>query len=134
MEAEVEGSKSGLALAAGGAETGSHNGKDYGPFLEKAGFEALSPNGYNPQAGDVAVIQTAEGLPNAGHVEGYDGSQWVSDYKQPNGPYGPSSIYPGSKYTNAAPSYVVYRPTLCPTSKAETNILQSLINWARKFF
>ena len=27
----------------------------------KAGFVALSPNGYKPQAGDVAVIQTAPG-------------------------------------------------------------------------
>jgi hypothetical protein len=72
----------GLALIAGGATTvGLHNGGDYGPYLIKAGFAAVSAAGYSPQMGDV-VIFSPTATHAAGHAAGFDGTQWVSDYLQ----------------------------------------------------
>ena len=72
----------GMALVAGGATTvGSHNGGDYGPYLIKAGFGAVSANGYSPQAGDVVIFAPTATHPY-GHSAGYDGKQWVSDFLQ----------------------------------------------------
>jgi hypothetical protein len=72
----------GLALIAGGATTvGLHNGGDYGPYLIKAGFAAVSATGYSAQMGDV-VIFAPTATHAAGHAAGFDGTQWVSDYLQ----------------------------------------------------
>jgi len=76
-----------LALQAAGANT---NGapvpaKNYGPFLvNNLGFSQLpaqSPN-YPPQVGDIAVFQPF-GSSGYGHIQAWDGNQWVSDFKQP---------------------------------------------------
>jgi len=47
----------GWALKAGGLNIGSHNGRDYGPYLQDNGFSTVSSDGYTPQTGDVAVFQ-----------------------------------------------------------------------------
>ena len=125
----------GWALTAGGANTGSHNGKDYGPYLLDSGFTEVSSTGYQPQTGDVVVIQSYPGN-SAGHVAGFDGTNWVSDYIQPsNYPAGsPNGIYPGPGYRSYKPQYVIYRPIPCPTSTTEQSLLQHVIGWIRGLF
>ena len=104
-------------LEAGGINTKGHPepAKSYGPFLQGQGFSPVSPDNYTPQPGDIAVIQPYTGGNQAGHIEGWNGSQWVSDFMQP---YYPDSagggVYPGPGYRNAQPDYSIYRPTPCP--------------------
>lgn len=74
--------------------------KDYGSSLTKAGFCEVSSKGPF-QAGDVAVIQPITGHPD-GHMCMFDGSNWISDFKQ-------HSLYPGPAYRNAKPIYKIYR-------------------------
>jgi RHS repeat-associated protein len=101
-----------LGLEAGGGNThGSPNlARNWGPFLGKnLGFSPLPQNpAYSPQLGDVAVFQPANGSNPAGHIEAWDGTQWVSDYKQgpplPNGTH----FYPNLKKYGPQP-YKVYR-------------------------
>jgi len=89
--------------AGGGQPVGNtKSAKDYGPQLEAAGFRQVTDG--TLQKGDVAVIQPyAGGNPN-GHMAMYNGSGWVSDFKQ-NG----STPYPGPGYRAAKPPYKIYR-------------------------
>ena len=86
-------------LEAGGMNTTGRPGdaKDYGPFLRKKGAEVVSRNSYSPEKGDIAVFE-GNGAHPYGHIEAYDGKQWVSDFKQNNfNPYRinptPSTLY-----------------------------------------
>ncbi|WP_323870132.1 N-acetylmuramidase family protein [Xenorhabdus szentirmaii] len=93
---------------------GAASAKDYGPSLEDVGFVAVYRYSGNPaeladvfsipgqQAGDVVVIQSKEGSPH-GHMAMFNGTHWVSDFKQSNGPY------PGPGYRKLKPSFVMYR-------------------------
>jgi hypothetical protein len=103
------------AIEAGGltiSRTGSGSAKDYGPRLAAAGFVAQGGNPLPYQAGDVAVIDgftkdAAKGIKKDhldGHLAMYDGTQWISDFKQTG-----VTPYPGSDYEKAAPSFVIYR-------------------------
>jgi type VI secretion system secreted protein VgrG len=96
-----------VAIEAGGVRLAGYpiDAKDYGPCLTAAGFSTVSANGYVPVKGDVIVIQPYPGGSPAGHIEMYDGVQWVSDYKQPG-----NDIWPGSFYRKANPAYAIYRP------------------------
>jgi uncharacterized protein (TIGR03437 family) len=124
----------GRALTAGGSNTGSHNGKDYGPYLLNNGFSTVPSSGYSPEAGDVAVIQPYPGGNQAGHVAGFDGTSWVSDHFQRGGT-GESAMYPGRNYREFRPPYVIYRPNPCPTaSTAEQSFFQRALTWARSLF
>jgi len=124
----------GWALTAGGANTGRHNGKDYGRYLTNNGFSPVSPDGYSAEAGDVAVIQPYPGGNQAGHVAGFDGTSWVSDHFQRGGT-GESAMYPGRDYREFRPPYVIYRPNPCPTtSTAEQSFFQRALTWARSLF
>lgn len=95
------------ALEAGGARTTGHpvHAKDYGPVLEKNCYRMLSQQSldtYTPLKGDIAVIQpTSRGT--SGHIEGYDGKAWVSDFVQ-------AGFWPGPAYRKEKPNYVIYRP------------------------
>lgn len=95
------------ALEAGGADTKGHPtpAKLYGPTLVSNGFHAISvdnPNKFPFQQGDIVVIQpTKHGNP-AGHIAGYDGKDWISDFVQ-------RGFWPGTAYEKEKPSYVVYR-------------------------
>jgi len=95
------------ALEAGGADTKGHPtpAKLYGPTLLSNGFHAISvedPNKFQFQQGDIVVIQpTRHGNP-AGHIAGYDGKTWVSDFVQ-------HGFWPGPAYAKEKPDYVVYR-------------------------
>ncbi len=80
----------GLALAAGGVPV-MGNGATYNLILPVQGFRVVahsdSDPGYSKKIGDVAVFDATAGVPHAhpyGHVEGYDGSNWVSDFIQRN--------------------------------------------------
>jgi RHS repeat-associated protein len=60
-----------------------------GPFLEKHGAVAVGrsdtatlPNGYSPRKADVAIFEGGTHRNTSGHMEVYDGRQWVSDTKQ----------------------------------------------------
>lgn len=92
------------ALAAGGLTSFDTNhpaaAKDYGPYLEKAGFSTVNQSGYTPQAGDVIVYQPTSASSQYGHIQMYDGKNWVSDWKQPR-------MVPGASYQSA--SYTIFR-------------------------
>ncbi|MBI4383273.1 MAG: hypothetical protein HY579_04475 [Nitrospinae bacterium] len=85
--------------------------KDYGPYLEKHNFEKLTPTPspmYKPQKGDIAVFQAPPDQdPPMGHIQMYNGEQWVSDFKQPKRTDG---LWPGRSYRKFKPPYEVYRP------------------------
>ena|ERR1700740_265981 len=96
------------ALDAGGANTIGHpvNAKDYGPLLLRNGYRQLAADKlktYTPQKGDIAVIQPTSTGSSAGHIEGYDGKVWISDFIQ-------SGFWPGLAYRKEQPSYAIYRP------------------------
>jgi RHS repeat-associated protein len=127
------------ALEAGGIDTDGHpsRAKNYGPFLEKQGFSKVSPDNYTPQSGDIVVIQPYEGGNESGHIEGFNGSQFVSDFNQPYYPNSPGGgVYPGPGYRNAQPDYSIYRPTPCPPSTPpssppppEEGLIQRILSW-----
>jgi RHS repeat-associated protein len=97
--------RSGLQDA--GINTSNHptGAKDYGPYLTKWGFSSVSQEGYTAETGDIVVVQPASPQ-GSGHIESWDGSQWVSDYKQ-----GSKKISP---YSTSTP-YAIYRSTdQCP--------------------
>jgi hypothetical protein len=92
-----------LALEAAGADTTGHpvDAKDWGPTLLHIGFKPVPEDGYTVQLGDIAVIQsTSESVP--GHIEGFDGTNWVSDFVQ-------QAFWPGPSFRKEKPAYVVYR-------------------------
>jgi len=93
-----------MGLAAAGIDTAdrpqSGDAGDYGPFLLRHGAKTVSPDSYNPQVGDVVVFDKTSQHP-FGHIEMYDGHQWVSDFMQHGfSPYRNSS---------ATPSFTIYR-------------------------
>jgi hypothetical protein len=91
------------AVEAGGVTLVRHtSAKDYGSSLVAVGFRALA-NGmpmYSP--GDVAVIQPITGHPH-GHMTMFNGTHWISDFKQMHG------LYPGPSYRQLKPAFIVYR-------------------------
>lgn len=91
------------ALAAGGLVPAVHpvEAKDWGPTLLTLGLAALPQAGYAPAAGDVCVIQPTSVCPD-GHIEGYDGQNWISDFVQ-------REFWPGPSFRIELPAYVIYR-------------------------
>lgn len=96
------------ALQAGGAHFNEYSppryGKLYGLTLERLGFHEITvddPDHFNFIRGDVMVMEPYEGG-TAGHVAGYDGINWISDFVQ-------RDFWAGKKYRNERPHYAVYR-------------------------
>ncbi len=91
------------ALEAAGGDTTGHpvNARDWGPTLEKMGFAVVDPKDYTAQRGDVIVIQSTS-TSKPGHIEGYDGKNWISDFVQP-------ALWPGPSYREEKPAYKIYR-------------------------
>jgi hypothetical protein len=93
-----------LGMEAAGLDTGdrprSGNAGDYGPFLLRHGAQTVPQDSYVPQVGDVVVFDKTGEHPY-GHIEMYDGQQWVSDFKQ----------HSFSPYRDAAstPPFTIYR-------------------------
>jgi hypothetical protein len=77
--------------------------KDWGATLIRLGFREIPQGGYVAQLGDITVIQppSHEGK-QYGHMAGYDGSAWVSDFVQ-------RDFWPGPGYRTEKPAYVIYR-------------------------
>lgn len=97
-----------LALEQAGADTKGHppSAKDYGPTLTRNGFHTVpvgDPDAYRFTRGDIVIIQPTENGDPAGHIAGYDGRNWISDFVQLRG------FWPGPGYQREKPSYVVYR-------------------------
>lgn len=90
------------AIEAGGIRIGSTNfAKDYGPLLERQGFTKVH-GGETVRAGDIIVIQ-ASTASSSGHMAMFNGSIWVSDFRQN------SDVYPGPGYRKYKPAYQIYR-------------------------
>ncbi|WP_419807800.1 hypothetical protein [Sphingomonas sp.] len=91
------------AMEAGGLSTVGRprDAKDYGPFLQRLGFQKVEVDAsYVPLTGDIAVMP---GNPSssAGHVEGWDGRNWISDFVQ-------REVMPGPAFRTKG-VYEVYR-------------------------
>jgi hypothetical protein len=91
-------------------------GSAYGPSLLKAGFTTVpisNLNNYTPIKGDIAVMNGPSGGKTCntgiggpcGHIQMYNGDQWVSDFFQTR------PFWPGSSYENAKPQlqFQIYR-------------------------
>lgn len=85
------------AMEAAGMSTADRPGDagDYGPFLMRHGAQVIQPDSYEPRAGDIAVFDKTEDHP-AGHIQIFDGRQWVSDFMQHGfSPYRDQETTPG---------------------------------------
>ncbi len=76
--------------------------RNYGQSLKAAGFKETMPPGTPFRAGDVVIIQGASSI-KEGHMAMFNGSVWVSDYKQS------AAVYPGGAFDREKPSYRIYR-------------------------
>jgi len=75
---------------------------DYGPFLLRHGAQVVPLEAYTPQVGDTVVFDKTDQHPN-GHIEIYDGRQWVSDFMQRSfSPY---------RDAGSTPPFTIYRLT-----------------------
>lgn len=91
------------ALEAAGADTTGHpvSAKDWGPTLLRAGFTVVTDAPYVAELGDVVVIQpTSRNL--HGHIAGFDGRNWISDFVQ-------QEMWPGPAYRQEKPLHNFYR-------------------------
>lgn len=72
-----------VALQSAGAKIQSHPvaAADWGSTLTKLGYKKINPAFDNPQRGDIYIIDRT-GSHAYGHIAGYSGSGWVSDFKQ----------------------------------------------------
>jgi hypothetical protein len=95
------------AVEAGGVTLQRHeDAKDYGGSLIRVGFikvvQTRADSTYLQRAGDVAIIQPISKSPY-GHMTMFDGTYWISDFKQLYG------LYPGPTYRSERPPYAIYR-------------------------
>lgn len=96
-----------FALEAGGINTAGRPGsaKDYDSYLLGKGFKIVNSSGYTPVKGDIAVFESFTGAKKHhphGHIQMYNGSQWISDFKQ-------HDFWAGPDYRNYKPSYTILR-------------------------
>lgn len=96
------------ALQAGGAHFNEYSppryGRLYGLTLERLGFHEITvedPDNFSFICGDVMVMEPHKDS-IAGHVAGYDGKNWISDFVQ-------RDFWAGKKYREEKPHYAVYR-------------------------
>jgi type VI secretion system secreted protein VgrG len=93
------------ALEAGGLDLSVRpvSAKDYGPTLKTKGLKSAELKNYQPLKGDIVVIQSYQGGDPHGHIAMYNGTQWVSDFKQ-------RDMWGGPGYRKNTPNYEVFRP------------------------
>lgn len=79
------------ALQAGGCPAILLPAQWYSRFMPMVGFKQVSKKSYKPQAGDVVVFQKPEHWEGCwGHIEMYNGKDWISDVKEKSmRPYAP---------------------------------------------
>ncbi|MCD6661159.1 MAG: hypothetical protein LT105_13430, partial [Lentimicrobium sp.] len=92
------------SLEAGGINTSNrpNSAKDYGPYLQKWGFGIVERNGYTPLKGDIRVFQNYEGGSKHGHINMFNGNQWVSDFYE-------NGFWPGRGYRENNAAFTIYR-------------------------
>jgi hypothetical protein len=95
------------ALEAAGADTTGHpvNAKDWGPLLLRIGFRTIkveNPDIFQFIKGDIMIMDPYKGGSPAGHIAGFDGKIWISDFLQ-------RDFWAGPRYRQERPRYVVYR-------------------------
>jgi hypothetical protein len=91
------------AIEAGGLKLARHlYAKDYGASLTAVEFRSVGQLAAGFKAGDVVVIQPIPKHPE-GHMAMFNGTIWISDFKQLHG------LYPGPTYRALKPLYAVYR-------------------------
>jgi hypothetical protein len=97
------------ALQAGGAKVPQPwpaYAKDWGPTLLSIGFHEMAVEDvetFSFMKGDIMVMEPYKGGKPAGHIAGYDGVDWISDFVQ-------RDFWSGPQYRAEKPSYVLYRP------------------------
>ena len=72
-----------IALQSAGANIVQHPiaASDWGGTLQQIGYQKITPEFNNPQPGDIYIIHRTK-KHRYGHIAGFTGSQWVSDFKQ----------------------------------------------------
>jgi hypothetical protein len=95
------------ALEAGGADCTGHpeTARLWGPILLRIGYHPITvetPEQFTFTKGDVVIFQPYRGGNPAGHIAGFDGAHWISDFVQ-------SGFWPGIGYRKANAEHVVYR-------------------------
>ena len=72
-----------IALQSAGAKFQSHPvaASDWGDTLKTIGYRQITPAFDNPQDGDIYIIHRTQ-KHKYGHIAGYSGNSWVSDFKQ----------------------------------------------------
>ncbi len=75
--------------------------KNMGPYLQKLGFHSINTTSF--LKGDIAIIQSHEGGSSAGHAQMFNGSIWISDFKQER------PFWPSGNYLKHQPSFQIYR-------------------------
>lgn len=96
-----------FALQAAGAQIQQYasSGRTFGPVVLQLGFHEIdvtNPDTFHFMKGDVMVMQPYIGGSPHGHVAGFDGSEWISDFRQ-------TDFWAGPGYRSERPSYAVYR-------------------------
>ncbi|QBI04975.1 hypothetical protein EYF70_10795 [Pseudoduganella albidiflava] len=90
---------------------------DYGNSLEAVGFKTVFDNNnlmcskvtFKPIAGDVAIFDAFEGHRH-GHIQMFNGVQWISDFLQKNiYPDQAPGLYPGGSYRKPEIPFKIYR-------------------------
>ena len=95
------------ALEAAGLNTTGHPlyAKDWGPTLERMAFKAVPKDqSYVATIGDVVVLQPPKDR-KEGHIAGFDGKKWISDFVQ-------TDMWAGPAYRKEQPPYEIYRNPL----------------------
>ena len=90
------------AMWNGGCPIGLIPAYAYNKTLPQMGFEEISVKGYKPKKGDISVVPSNSTHP-FGHIAVYNGTQWVSDFKQ-------NHILPSRAY-KANGKYQIFRAT-----------------------
>jgi hypothetical protein len=91
-----------MAIKAAGVNVvGVLEAKNWGPSLLHAGFVPVPAAGWQAKIGDIAVIQGTTHS-TSGHMEGFDGTYWISDFVQ-------QAFWPGPSFRAETPPYLVYR-------------------------
>ncbi|WP_445116593.1 CHAP domain-containing protein [Acinetobacter sp. WZC-1] len=72
-----------IALETAGARILNHPvaAADWGRTLTQIGYKQIKPAFDNPEKGDIYIINRTRGH-NYGHIAGFTGTEWVSDFRQ----------------------------------------------------
>lgn len=94
--------------AGGGILVGSrpYHAKDYGPMLLLMGYRQLEidmPDAAVYLKGDIVVHQPLANGSISGHIAGFDGTRWYSDFKQ-------NDLWGSNGYRTRKAQYAFYRP------------------------